>query len=49
MASVCWGIRAWLMGHGGADWAVITSTAGMAFFGLGAVGNLLAALFTRQK
>lgn len=49
MASVCWGARALLMSHGAPDWTVVTSTAAMAFFGLGAVGNLLAALFTRQK
>ncbi len=49
MACALWGIRAWLMAHGGADWAVIASTAAMAFFGIGAAGNLLAALLTRQK
>jgi len=49
MACVAWGARALLLAHGAPEWTVITSTAAMAFFGLGAVGNLLAALFTRQK
>jgi hypothetical protein len=48
MACAAWGLRAWLLSHGGADWAVIATTASMAFFGIGGLGFLLAALVHRK-
>ena len=49
MACVAWGVRAWLQGHASSDWAPIAATAALAFFGLGALGFLLAALIKRQQ
>jgi hypothetical protein len=48
MACVSWGLRTWFTTRGGPEWAAIAATAAMAFFGLGALGFLLAALFWRQ-
>lgn len=49
MACLSWGIRAWLTSRAGADWAVIATTASLAFFGIGSLGFLLAALLTRRQ
>jgi hypothetical protein len=48
-ACVLGGIHYWLAETEGPAWAVIASRAGMAFFGFGAFGLLLASLFTREK
>jgi hypothetical protein len=49
MACVSWGVHAWLAGHAASAWAPIAASAALAFFGIGALGFLLAALVTRQK
>jgi hypothetical protein len=49
MACVSWGVREWLEGRAGAPWQGIAATAALAFFGIGALGFLLATLFTRSK
>ena len=48
MACLMWGIHAWLKSHAASDWAPIAATAALAFFGFGALGFLLAALFKRK-
>jgi hypothetical protein len=48
-ACLCWGLRAWFSSSDLPAWAGIAATAGMAFFGFGAAGFLLAALITRNK
>jgi hypothetical protein len=49
MACVAWGVRAWLEGHATSTWAYIAATAALAFFGLSALGFLLAALIKRPQ
>lgn len=49
MACVSWGAREWLATSDFAPWTVIAAAAAMAFFGFGAFGFLLAALFSRKK
>jgi hypothetical protein len=48
MACVSWGVREWLEGRAVSFWAPIAATAALAFFGLGALGFLLAALVRRK-
>ena len=48
MACVAWGVRAWLETHASSSWAPIAATAALAFFGISALGFLLAALLKRQ-
>jgi hypothetical protein len=48
MACVSWGVRAWLEGRATGSWELIAATAALAFFGMGAVGFLLAALVRRK-
>jgi hypothetical protein len=48
-ACVIGGIHYWLAATTAPAWAVIASRAGMAFFGFGAFGLLLASLFTRKE
>lgn len=49
MACVSWGVRTWLQGHAEASsWAPVAASAALAFFGFGAFGFLLAALFKRR-
>ena len=48
-ACVLWGLRAWLISAAAPAWASIAATAGLAFFGIAALGFLLAALFTRSQ
>jgi hypothetical protein len=48
-ACLCWGLRTWFAGLDLPAWAGIAATGGMAFFGIGAAGFLLAALITRNK
>jgi hypothetical protein len=49
MACVSWGVSAWLSARQVAPWAPIAATAALAFFGIGAAGFLIAALFNRKK
>lgn len=49
MACVSWGVRAWVQGNAESTWAPIAATAALAFFGISALGFLLAALFQRKK
>ena len=48
MACVSWGVRTWLQGHADSTWATVAATSAWAFFGFGAFGFLLAALFKRK-
>jgi len=48
MACIAWGARAWLENHAVSSWAPIAATAALAFFGLSAVGFLIAAVLKRQ-
>lgn len=49
LACVAWGVRTWLGGHTESSWAAIAATAALAFFSIGALGFLLAALFQRKQ
>ena len=49
MACASWGLHAWLAGGGAPSWQTIAASASMAFFGIGALGFLLAALIARSK
>ena len=48
-ACAAWGAHAWAQSGTAPAWIGIAATAAMAFFGIGAVGFLLAALITRNK
>jgi hypothetical protein len=49
MACASWGLHAWLAGSGAPLWQTAAAMASVAFFGIGALGFLLAALFSRSK
>src|SRR5262245_13947469 len=49
MACVSWGVHAWTANTHAPGWIPVAAMAAMAFFGFGAFGFLLAALFTRNK
>jgi hypothetical protein len=48
-SSISWALNQWLMSIESANWAIFASRAAFFFFGLGAAGLLLVALFTRDK
>jgi hypothetical protein len=48
-ACLAWGIGWWVAEYDGPRWAFIASQAVTAFFGFGAFGFIVAALFTRTK
>lgn len=48
LACVTWGVREWLEGRDVSSWVPIAATAGLLFFGIGALGFLLAALVRRK-
>jgi hypothetical protein len=49
MACVAWAVHAWLASISAPVWQTAAATAAVAFFGFGAFGFLLAALFTRKQ
>jgi hypothetical protein len=46
---LAWALNQWLVSIEGAKWAIFASRAAFSFFGFGAFGLLMVALFTRDK